>query len=216
MVHNLLINYKDIDLETWKEFAAGWNAILYRLRACKDYSEEFIRSIQNASNAPPPDDRYVQEKSLFGFFMNGLSAIESACYALYAIGALINLSAFPFSTEKEKKKICPTIVYRLFKKAYPTASITVTLKNLFGDQKESINADSRFIRWESFRNKLAHRISPPRHIFSGGENDGKALWLGINLDENTTHAYYDWLILTVNRLIQNIRQFVEDKVRVSK
>jgi len=78
----------------WSHYAAGWTALAYRFRACAEHDTALTQSIRWAGAVPPPNERYVQERERFGFFVTGVSAIESLCYSLFAIGALLNLQEF--------------------------------------------------------------------------------------------------------------------------
>lgn len=44
--------------------------------------------------APPEPERYRQERDLFGFFVSGLSAIESTNYGLFAIASMLDPNRF--------------------------------------------------------------------------------------------------------------------------
>jgi hypothetical protein len=41
--------------------------------------------------------RYQQERDLFGFFGNAYAVFEAFCFALFAVGALIDPAHFPRS-----------------------------------------------------------------------------------------------------------------------
>ena len=55
-------------------------------------------------------ERFIQEDALFGFFVNGLSVIESFFYGLYWIGSMVDTNSFPVLTEN--KPITPPVVHR--------------------------------------------------------------------------------------------------------
>lgn len=58
------------------EYLGGsYNGLRYRLRACADYSEEFTHSINTLGVETLGMERYRQERSLFGFFVSGYSAL---------------------------------------------------------------------------------------------------------------------------------------------
>lgn len=60
-------------------------AAAFRLLDVDHYDEAFRASWSRAGAAPALDERYLQERSLFGFFVSGLSAIESFSYGVCAI-----------------------------------------------------------------------------------------------------------------------------------
>lgn len=84
----------------WSHYAIAWNALAYRFLSCKEYNDEFTASILGAGDGPISPERYIQEKALFGFFTTGLAAIENFCYALYAIGAILDSQNFPLTKPK--------------------------------------------------------------------------------------------------------------------
>jgi hypothetical protein len=97
----------------WPEWSGAWAGVAYRFCACAEYSEAFTRSIRRHGAAPTESvERYRQERDLFGFFVNGLAAVENTCYALFAIASMLNPASFPLiesdlpreTLEKKQKK----------------------------------------------------------------------------------------------------------------
>src|SRR5690348_3104959 len=52
-------------------FGGAWTAVAWRFRACADHDEAFTRSVARHGNVPAMEERYLQERELFNFFMNG-------------------------------------------------------------------------------------------------------------------------------------------------
>ena len=103
-VHDRLREYSNRN--PWLEYTAGWNAVAMRFKTMGDADEQYIRQIITAGRASlSHDEMQLQEECLYRFFMNGLSTIESYCYAVFAIGALLNSEKFPMSTKKESRAI---------------------------------------------------------------------------------------------------------------
>src|SRR5579864_573315 len=67
------------------EFAGAWNAVSYRYLAMTEYEDAFSKSIVNAGASADPQERYQQERALFGFFGNGFSVFEATFYGLFAL-----------------------------------------------------------------------------------------------------------------------------------
>lgn len=135
-------------IHPWFEFAGGWNAVAHRLRAAIEHDEAF-RSTLLSSN-----DRYSQEKELFGFFGSGLACLESYCYANFAIGAIITPGSFPMTIQKDLKRINPESTADIFTKHFAGSQLSTALQNLIGD--------STFQEWNGIRNVLFHRLTPGR------------------------------------------------------
>src|SRR6266536_247359 len=79
------------------------NAIAYRFTALAEYDES-LRSLINAPNGQP--FRYMQERDLFGFYSNAHSVFDAFCFALFAVGALIDSGNFPLATEADERNGC--------------------------------------------------------------------------------------------------------------
>jgi len=108
----------------------GMEWISLPLRALVDYGEEFTTSVK-ASNSPPPEERYKQEKALFGFFVNAASAIECFFYSAYCMASILNPDTFRVS------KSHPLIGKIGDKKAYACRSMDASKVN--NVQTEGLN-----------------------------------------------------------------------------
>jgi hypothetical protein len=91
----------------WPDYASGWVALGYRFRACAEYDESFVESFRQHGGSLPPLERHGQERDLFGFFVCGLSVVESFCYGLFAIASMLRSDRFPIQTDDEKRRIKP-------------------------------------------------------------------------------------------------------------
>jgi len=203
-VHKRLVKKKDDYLKSWNQYAGAWNAVGYRFLSCTNHNRSFTESIQRAGNAPPPSERYIQERNLFGFFVSGLSTIESLLYGLYAIASIIMAEEFPIATVKDLKSINPEKTKNKFKAHFTNQSITDFLKRLIDDRNHK--------DWRDIRNILAHRASPGRHFSIGGNNIGKALWInGIPINEKTTSLRFKWLADAIINILNEIDIFTSNK-----
>ena len=80
-------------VDTWREYAGGWNAIQHRFLAFTEDYNSFVAIVGTSGDSPQPPKRYAQEKCLYGFFSNGLSTIESFSYSFLS-GSIAVFSAF--------------------------------------------------------------------------------------------------------------------------
>src|SRR6476661_8824523 len=78
-------SHQVVQAAAYTEFAGAWRAIPYRFYAVADHGDAFTQSIAHHGATVPAPQRYLQERELFNFFVNGLAAIESFCYGLFAI-----------------------------------------------------------------------------------------------------------------------------------
>jgi hypothetical protein len=194
-IYNHVASKRDRHPDSWREFASAWNAVAYRFRSCAESDEAFTKSIKQFGNSPPMSERYVQERELFSFFVAGRSAIESLCYALFAIGSMLDAAIFPLLTPEDKKNVNPEMTRDKFGKAFPSDIITSDLKRLTESQA--------YRDWRTMRHILSHRSTPGRRFFRGGEHDGDAVWgEKILIDENTTVSRRRWLVKTLGDLLE--------------
>jgi hypothetical protein len=138
----------------WSEFAGGSNGARWRFRGCIAHDEALKHLFTSDSQ------RYDEERELFDFFLNGMSSIECACYALYMIGGMFNAVEFPVNPKTLLRKIYPRRVLSKFKTAFSTDVITSFLAASF--------KSPQYTDWEEKRIVLFHRAAPPRQMHVGG------------------------------------------------
>jgi len=100
-IHLRMVPYANPDHPNGKQsanahyvYGTAWNAVRYRLAAAFDYSREFGKSIAK-NDAPPGQERFKQERDLFGCVTSALSAIECLYMAMYGAAAARELPSFP-------------------------------------------------------------------------------------------------------------------------
>jgi hypothetical protein len=114
----------------WPEYSSAWLGITNRFRSCAEYDKPFTESVGKFGDTPDWPERYKQERDLFGFFVNGLSAIECACYGLFAVSAWLNPSGFAFRTDAEKSRASPESTLKRFEISFPNDGLTRTLRQI--------------------------------------------------------------------------------------
>jgi hypothetical protein len=178
------------------EFAGGWNGLRYRYLVCLEHDRQFTTSIEG----PRTDvERYNQERDLYGFFVNGQSAIECLCYGLHAIASILKPTDFSVSRPEDLRAIKWHKTAKKFATFFPGEDLTGSLDRLLksGD----------FTKWQEHRNILAHRATPGRGIYLGGPRNGVMEWSNIELDKNTTATRRYWLSETVGDLLLSADTF---------
>jgi hypothetical protein len=75
------------------------NAIAYRFTALAEYDDSFRFLINAYGTGPGQPSRHMQERDLFGFFSNAHSVFDAFCFALFAIGTLLDSANFPLYTD---------------------------------------------------------------------------------------------------------------------
>src|SRR5208337_614516 len=112
------------------EYGGAWNAVVYRFVSCARSAETFANSFRTAGPAPAQPERFIQEDALFGFFVNGLSVIESFFYGLYWIGSMVDTTSFPVRTGDELKKITVKNTVDEYIKKFATCPLTDAFSRL--------------------------------------------------------------------------------------
>ncbi len=166
-LHAYLSDRRDEATQTreWGEWASGLNGLVFRFRACDEHVAKAIESLRHSASPPQPE-RYQQEKWLFAFFVEGLSAFECFAYALYFVGALAAPTAF--TAHLDPKRITLKFVARRYAAAFAGSELATQLSTL--------RASVEFDEWSTTRNILGHRGAPGRHFYSGGPNSGSTRW----------------------------------------
>jgi hypothetical protein len=191
----------------WPEWAGAWNALAYRFQSLADHDAAFTGSVRNYGDAPGHEERYLQERELFSFFVTGLSAIECFCYGIYAIVSMIDPTNFPMATFQDRKRVTPQKTADLFDKHFQADAMTVTLQRLLGH--------TEFEKWEGWRNLLAHRVTPGRALTlarTGGAWKDVELKTGketLTIDTNTTSSRRAWLSKTLGDLLTESGAFTD-------
>lgn len=158
----------------------------------------FTKSFRRGGKAPPPNERYVQERELFGFFVTGVSAIECFCYSLFAVGGMLKPEEFTISEPGQLKAITPHKTTAQFAKVFSHVEVTHALGELLHDD--------RYDEWCTIRNILAHRLAPGRQFtqsFPPQPLDEHVLWTegAIPIDIATTSTRRAWLATTIRQLL---------------
>lgn len=199
-ISNRLSGKKDTHFGSWSEFACAWNAVAYRFLSCTEYDAAFTKSVKRFTNSPPHDEWYRQQRDLFGFFVTGVSVIESLCYGLFAVGSILTAQNFPFATSNDRKYVYPETTADKFGKVFPSEGITATLKRMI-DTKD-------YQDLKGMRNILSHRSTPSRRFYKGGANDGDVLWGDmIPINQDTTCLRRRWLVGMLGDLLDAADSF---------
>jgi len=177
------------------------NAVRFRLRACGDYSDEFVASVRRFGDAGSMKQRYEQERQLFGFFVSGISALDSFYFFLYIAAAHLEPRTFPINRPEDLRNITRKSTADAFARTFSDDSLALALT--------SVQRDPAHKTWGGFRNVLAHRSAPGRNIYAsfGGDSTApKADWkidpaLAIKIDENLTPSRLTWLVQSLANLI---------------
>ena len=189
----------------WVQFMLAWNSVAYRFAAMDERDEGYRKAF------PPTNsiNLYNQEKELFGFFVTGLSTIESYAYGTHFLLAIVHPKLFPVNN---LKKIEPRFTQERLTRHLLSEPLAKTFKKLV--------ADPQFCKWETVRNALAHRGLPRRNVTLG--KPGSDTWevkkkhardqFYMPLTRDLTAARRKWLSDTLSELLEKTLSFVEKNI----
>jgi hypothetical protein len=107
----------------------GWNGLAVRFRAADEYAASAIHLLTTLPGSPPNEDRYAEDRELFGFFANAVAAIESCCFAIYHVGLMAQPPFFAKPPDEVTLKATATAVAN----AFPGKRLAAVLAHLNGD-----------------------------------------------------------------------------------
>jgi hypothetical protein len=173
--------------DEWRAFTSAVSGLRALFRAMTESESEYIATVPQSNDTR--ENIYRQDNSLFCFFTNALSTLETLCYICFAMGAQLRPTGFPMKSESDKRSITPTRVLKTFERLFPNDDLTKALN--------SIVADPMLKEIKDTRNILSHRGSPsrtynvniqighgiaPQHKYLGGSKGDPPTWNGITLD----------------------------------
>jgi hypothetical protein len=97
---------------------------------------------------------FEEDRLLYGFFTNALSAIESFCFAAYFLGTALKKSNF--EPEPKLWRMKPKKTLSLFSNFYSNSPFTEALRKCISSK--------RYASTSAIRNVLSHRFTPFRTI----------------------------------------------------
>jgi len=190
---------------SWVQFRLAWHSVVYRFAAMAEHDEGYRRAFPPTNSINP----YNQEKELFGFFVTGLSTIESYAYGTHFLLAIVHPKLFPVDN---LKKIEPRFTQERLTRHLLSEPLAKTFKKLV--------ADPQFYEWETVRNALAHRGLPRRNVTLG--KPGSDTWevkkkhardqFYMPLTRDLTAARRKWLSDTLSELLEKTLSFVEKNI----
>jgi len=211
------VNSSPRDAVAMFEYGGAWNAVVYRFVSCARSAETFANSFRTAGPAPAQPERFIQEDALFGFFVNGLSVIESFFYGLYWIGSMIDTTSFPVRTGNDLRNIVVHTTVKEYIARFGTCPLTNAFSLLrYRNSSDNVINTSSYDEWKDNRNILAHRAHPGRalHLNIGGGPQVEDFWRGldIQLNDQLTTTRRQWLASTLAELMNEAAIFVDSNL----
>ena len=118
-IHLKIAPHATRDQPVYDQFAGAWNAITYQYKAFAEYENLFGQSISKYGAGPPAEERYHQERDLFGFFSNGFSTFEAFFYGAFAAGSILQPKHFPIATPQDQRQITAAKTITAYRAAFP-------------------------------------------------------------------------------------------------
>jgi len=202
-VYSVLVKRAQANAQLYEQFSGAWNAVSYRYLAVVECSEAFTASIVEHGTGPEPLERYRQERDLFAFFSNGVSAVDASFYGLFAIGAFLSPNHFPMTAPEDQQRVSAGSTRGAYAKAFPGDPILTVL--------DALSKNAAYQEWRDVRNTLTHRAAPGRRMYVGIP-EGEPLpdeWkiLNIPLNKHTTETRKRELAWLLTSMLDAARTF---------
>ena len=205
-VQERVASYVDSHNHAFRQYAAAWNGIAWRMRAAAEHAdnlEEHLAAVPASKVSVL--DRYLEERDLYGFFVNGVSAIDIYFYCVHAMAAILMPDDFPIATDDQMRGVIPVRVGERFWTTYPNDLITAAMVGVLS----SVD----WAEWTAIRNLLGHRGSPGRDAYVGGVFDGQVQWAkGIPIEPGMTREPRKWLSVAMYLLLDGAARFAADRL----
>lgn len=217
VVLELVKPYMDINREAWSLFYSAWRGFSYRYRAAAESNLRFSQSVAK-SVAPPIEERYEQDNSLYVFFSTALSSLECFYFGVHCLGAMALPAGFPLGDAKDLRFLPKGVSYNFMH--YYSAE-------LLAEELAECLTSREYVKLSGMRNVLSHRGSPPRHPKYGGTpiiqshlpgnlTDLSGDWVfDLTVDASTTHSVFVWLEKWSRRLLLGSESFCKAHLRAS-
>jgi len=187
------------------DFVGAWNAVAYRYRSLPDYGDSFGISITRHGAAPEANVRYLQEKDLFGFFSSAFSIFEAFFFGMFAVGATLSPTTFPFATPADRQRVGVGSTIAGYRRTWANDPVITAF--------ETLSQDPRYRGIRDARNVLTHRVAPGRTIYVSLSEDetltGEWKLLNSALDERITTSRREGVSRLLGMLTNASQSFVE-------
>lgn len=154
--------------QTYANYSGGWSARSYRYVEMLECAERFADYLDVDGPAPPPPERYRQERVLFDFFGAAISCFEASAFANFAMASLGHGAQFPLATAAHERNVSPANLVTRLQAHFQGDQVTTEWINLL--------QDARYRELHQARNMLTHRTTVSRHHHVGGPAHGTAVW----------------------------------------
>ena len=190
----------------WKEFSGASNLIGWRFRSTYEDMGAFIDSWLNRGSGVPFEEIYLRERALFGMFSSGVSCIECACYASYALASHQSVLGIPFGDREQRScnltrlqsALCPHL----------SAQPLVAALNVL------INSKNWHL-WVDLRNRMTHRSNIPRITYGAvgsSPQQAKALQFAATSSTIAFEADENHLVVMFEELSHSLSQLLKGGV----
>lgn len=188
-------------------YISAWKGLAIRMRSTVEYDQEF-RQLIVLNTAPPLEERYSQERALFGCVASALSAIDCFYMAVYCVAAVLCPSCFALLEAKHLKKY-PMNVAKAYGNWLSTDSFSLLLLQ--------VASSDEFEELKGLRDALAHRGVLPRKISlsekpstmpSNPKDLAEHFDYATSLNDETTSIHTLWLRQTTSKLVSAFNDFL--------
>lgn len=136
-----------------REFGGASNIIGWRFRACVEDKEGYMASWRQYGSDVSFDAIYLRERLLFGTFVSGVSCVEAAIYACYALASDPSVFGLEFGEETRRHKSGARHLLEKIKSVNESLGLVSVLHQLLDSDEWKL--------WKDFRNTMTHRSNLP-------------------------------------------------------
>lgn len=137
-----------------REFDGASNLIGWRFRTCVEDKESYMASWRQYGADVSFDALYERERLLFGTFVSGVSCIEAAVYACYALASHPKTLHLNFDVSVRRYRSGPKHFLKALKGTGRTLALVPVMEGLVSSDEWAV--------WTGFRNTMTHRSDLPR------------------------------------------------------
>jgi hypothetical protein len=195
------------------ELRSGLNSMVYRFKSCVESGDAFSQSVIAHGAAPPQPQRYYQERDFFLFVMSGATCLESMVYALFAWGAAIHPTDFPFDTDAQRRQVSIQTAASAYGKIDQGDQLANALR--------SIRGSNEYNEWMTLRRVLFHRGLPGRVIrFSTGPTEPTSRYHafadlgGIEVHPDSISSMLTWLATILESTLSNALAMMQSQANL--
>ena len=176
----------------YSHFTAAWDAVQYRFGELDAHCHDLVQHLLQRSEDLAQQQR--RERELLDFMVSGVSMLESAAFAMFAIGGLTRPDRFPLTTPLDRRNATTGATLRLYHECFHAENLTRVLFWHYNSRD--------YAWWKEARNLLSQEI--------GSFERDAARWLigGVSLDAPELTRQRKLMVTALSEILEAAAPFV--------